>query len=98
MPISDNGLRMDVAVIGAGGMGSYFGAVLARGGCRVAMLARGDRLRAIAATGLHVASASLGDFSVRVEVTDAPAGIGAVDLVLVCVKAYDVPTGRAIAG
>ena len=43
---------MRVAVMGAGGVGGYFGGMLSRGGNQVTMIARGPHLRAISAHGL----------------------------------------------
>lgn len=83
---------MRIAVMGAGGMGGYFGGRLARSGELVAFVARGEHRRAIEARGLTVRSIT-GDFTVRAVVTDEPRRvpdlIGPVDLVLFCVKSYD---------
>lgn len=83
---------MRVAVMGAGGMGGYFGGRLARSGAAVAFVARGEHLRAIQARGLVVKSIG-GDFTVGAPATDDPGRvpdlIGPVDLVLFCVKSYD---------
>lgn len=80
---------MRVAVVGAGGVGGYFAARLARAGEDVAVVARGAHLEAIRAHGLQVRSPALGDFTVRVQAESDPALIGAVDLVLFAVKTYD---------
>ena len=80
------GLR--VAVVGAGGVGGYFGARLAEVGADVHVLARGEHLRAIRAAGLDVRSVK-GDVVVHVPATDRPDEIGPVDVVLLCVKTYD---------
>lgn len=83
---------MRIAVMGAGAMGGYFGARLARGGEAVALVARGEHLRAMEAGGLRVRSIN-GDFTVAVPATEDPRRvpelIGPVELVLFCVKAYD---------
>jgi 2-dehydropantoate 2-reductase len=82
---------MRVAVMGAGGVGGYFGALLAAHGHSVAFIARGAHLAAIRAHGLRIESVN-GDFSVTPDqATDTPADIGVVDLVLLCVKNYDLP-------
>ncbi|MFI5183860.1 MAG: 2-dehydropantoate 2-reductase [Vicinamibacteria bacterium] len=82
---------MRIAVVGAGGVGGYFGGRLAQAGASVAFIARGGHLEAIRRDGLHVESLA-GDFALRpVEVTDDPGSVGRVDLVLVCVKAWQVP-------
>lgn len=80
--------RLRVAVIGAGAVGGYYGAKLARAGHDVHLVARGAHLQAIEQRGLMVWS-PLGDFVVRPSVTSNPASIGAVDLVLFAVKTYD---------
>lgn len=86
--------------MGAGGIGGFFGARLARSGEAVAFIARGEHLRAIRAAGLRLRSVE-GDFAVDAPATDAPAEapglIGPVDLVLFCVKLYDTePAAEAL--
>jgi 2-dehydropantoate 2-reductase len=81
---------MRIAILGAGGVGGYYGGLLARSGQEVALIARGAHLSAIRERGLHVESVH-GDFEVRpAQVTDDPSEVGAVDLVLVTVKSYDL--------
>ncbi len=82
---------MHVLVHGTGAVGGYFGALLARGGHEVTLVARGRNLDALRAGGLRVV---LGDASRTLHVDHAraverPADAGPVDLVLVCVKSYD---------
>jgi len=78
-----------VLIVGAGGVGGYFGARLAQAGHEVAFVARGRQLAALRARGLCVQS-QLGDVHLpNVEVTDEPAEIGPVDLVLFTVKLWD---------
>jgi len=77
-------------VIGAGGMGGYFGGHLARAGEDVTFLARGASLAALASLGLRVRSRLDDEFALAVKATDDPDTTGPVDLVLFCVKAYDV--------
>jgi 2-dehydropantoate 2-reductase len=80
-----------IAVMGAGGLGGYFGARLAQGGHDVQFIARGAHLAAIGAAGLRVRSVR-GDFELppeRVPVTDDPASIGPCQVVLFTVKSYD---------
>ncbi|MCZ7625126.1 MAG: 2-dehydropantoate 2-reductase [Candidatus Methylomirabilis sp.] len=45
---------MNVAVVGVGAVGGYFGGLLAKGGANVTFIARGKRLEALRATGLTV--------------------------------------------
>ena len=81
---------MRVVVVGAGGMGGYFGGMLARGGADVSFVARGAHLKAMQTQGLKVKSQLFGEFTLSVRATADPARIGPVDLVLFCVKAYDL--------
>jgi 2-dehydropantoate 2-reductase len=82
---------MRVAIVGAGGVGGYFGGRLAEAGASVVFIARGAHLDALRREGLQVESIA-GDFAVRpAEATDDVASIGTVDVVLVCVKAWQVP-------
>jgi len=77
-----------IAVVGAGGVGCYFGGRLARAGGDVHLLARGRHLRAIRDHGLRISGAR-GEFAVALPATDDPADIGPSDIVLFCVKSYD---------
>jgi len=76
---------------GAGGVGGYFGAALARAGYSVAFIARGAHLEAIRKDGLYIRSPK-GDFNVTpAQVTDNPADVPPVDAVILGVKAWQVP-------
>jgi 2-dehydropantoate 2-reductase len=80
---------MTIAVVGAGGVGTFYGGLLARAGHEVRFLARGAQLAALRTTGIRIASLSLGDITVPPVAAAARAEeIGVVDLVLVCVKAH----------
>jgi 2-dehydropantoate 2-reductase len=82
---------MRFAIYGAGGLGGYYGARLAEVGNEVAFIARGEHLAAIRAEGLRVLS-PLGDVHLTgCTATDDPAEIGAVDVVLVAVKTWQIP-------
>jgi 2-dehydropantoate 2-reductase len=82
---------MRIAVFGTGGVGGYFGGRLARAGHDVTFVARGEHLRAIKATGLKVDSPA-GDFVIfPATATDDVKEVGEVDLVIVGVKAWQVP-------
>ena len=78
---------MHIAVVGAGAVGGYYGARLARAGERVTLVARGAHLRAIRERGLAIWS-PLGDHVVRVEAESDPERVGPVDLVVLAVKTY----------
>ena len=81
---------MRVLVMGAGGVGGYYGAVLhRRGGHDVTFVARGEHLDAIRLRGLRVESVASGDFTVHPAVTERPDSAHEADLVLFCVKGYD---------
>jgi len=80
---------LKIAVMGAGGLGSFLGGALARSGEDVTLVTRGDHLHAIRDRALIVESLALGRFEVRVKATDKPSDIGPVDLVLFSVKSYD---------
>jgi 2-dehydropantoate 2-reductase len=84
-----------IAVVGAGGIGGYFGARWIQAGARVSFVARGAHGEAIRKHGLRVASA-LGDAIVRPHhVCADPAEIGAVDLVVFAVKLPDAQDAAA---
>jgi 2-dehydropantoate 2-reductase len=76
-----------IAVMGAGAVGGYFGAKLAASGHEVAFIARGEHLKAMRADGLKIKSAE-GDLHIRALFTSDLEEVGAVDLVLFCVKSY----------
>ncbi|HEV8584370.1 MAG TPA: ketopantoate reductase family protein [Methylomirabilota bacterium] len=80
---------MRIAIVGAGGVGGYFGAKLARAGESVVVLARGPHLDAIRRDGLRVRSAVDGEFTAKVDAVDSFAGQPPVDMVLFCVKSFD---------
>jgi 2-dehydropantoate 2-reductase len=80
---------MRIAIVGAGGVGGYFGAKLARAGESVVMLARGAHLDAIVRDGLRVRSAVDGEFTAKVEAVASLAGQPPVDMALFCVKSFD---------
>jgi len=80
---------MKIVVMGTGGLGGYFGGQMAHAGLDVTFIARGRHMEAIRDHGLQVNSPG-NDFLVKpAKVTDNPADVGPVDLILFCVKAYD---------
>jgi 2-dehydropantoate 2-reductase len=82
---------MRIAIFGSGGVGGYFGARLAQAGEDVIFIARGEHLRAMQGHGLRVDSLA-GNFSLgAVKATDNPGEVGEVDVILVGVKAWQVP-------
>ncbi|MCH8987360.1 MAG: 2-dehydropantoate 2-reductase [Chloroflexi bacterium] len=79
---------MKAAVVGTGGVGGYFGGLLARADHEVTFIARGAHLKAIKRNGLRVESQLDGDFTVPGNATDDTAEAGPQDLVLFTVKMY----------
>jgi len=79
---------MKIAMMGTGGVGGYYGGLLAHTGQDVTFIARGAHLAAIRDKGLQVKSVH-GDFAVApAKATDNPAEVGPVDLVIVATKTY----------
>lgn len=91
---------MRIAILGAGGVGGFYGGALARAGHAVALLARGAHLDALKARGLEVRTPE-GPFTVAVEASDDPKTFGSRDLVIVAVKTYSLlevaPAARLLA-
>ncbi len=86
---------MHIAIVGAGGIGGYFGARWIDAGAQVSFVARGAHGAAIRERGLRVTSA-LGDTSVRAHRVSAdPADIGAADIVVFAVKLPDAEEAAA---
>jgi 2-dehydropantoate 2-reductase len=79
---------MKVAIMGTGGVGGYYGGLLAQTGHEVTFIARGAHLKTIQENGLQVKSI-FGDFHINpARATEDPAEVGPVDLVLFVTKAY----------
>lgn len=81
---------MRFAILGAGAIGAYVGASLARGGAEVVLIARGANLEAMRERGVTVRS-ERGDFTVHPRATDDLAAVGDADCVIVGLKAYSLP-------
>jgi len=81
---------MRIAVVGAGGVGGGFGAALAKAGANVTFIARGAHLAAMKSAGLKVLSPRGDTHLAPTQATDDPSDIGKVDVVLFCVKLWDV--------
>jgi 2-dehydropantoate 2-reductase len=81
---------MEIAIIGAGGVGGYYGAKMAKAGYNVLFVARGEHLKAIRENGLQIKSIH-GDFSVNpARVTDKVTDLGGSDFILLAMKAWQV--------
>ena len=79
---------MSIAVMGAGGLGGYFGARLCLGGADVHFIARGRHLQAMRDEGLRIVGPEPMHVP-RVSATDDARSIGSADLVMLCVKLWD---------
>jgi 2-dehydropantoate 2-reductase len=88
---------MKIGVVGAGGVGGYYGGRLALAGAEVGLIARGEHLVAIRERGLRV-RADDGEVTVRVVASDDPEEIGPCDAVLFCVKSYDTDQAAGLLG
>ena len=87
---------MKIAVIGAGGIGGYFGGRLAAAGHEVGFVARGAHLEALRRDGLTVRSVN-GDFTVApARATDDPRELGAADVVMFAVKTWQLEQATAL--
>lgn len=93
---------MKFTFIGAGAVGGYYGALLARAGHDVAVVARGAHLDAIRRHGITVRSGAVGEFTAKVIAEDDPAKLRPADVAVLTVKTYDnqaaLPVLRAAAG
>jgi 2-dehydropantoate 2-reductase len=90
---------MKIAVIGAGGVGGYFGARLAKAGHDVQFLARGRHLAAMREHGLRIDSDVERFTLAQPRATDDPAALAQADVMLVTTKLWDLAdTGRQVRG
>jgi 2-dehydropantoate 2-reductase len=81
---------MRIAIFGAGGVGGYLGALLARSVHDVSFIARGEHLEAMKVKGLQIKSIH-GDFQIQpVQATNEPGEVGRVDYVVVTVKHFQL--------
>lgn len=81
---------MRFAILGAGAIGAYLGAALARGGSDVVLIARGAHLEAMRRDGVQVLSPR-GDFHTHPEATDEIEAVAGIDVVFIGLKAYSLP-------
>ena len=93
---------MRFAILGAGGVGGYYGGTLARAGHDVRVLARGENLQAIRARGIEVRAPDESAWRVPVTAADDADALGEVDAAIVSVKSYSLdsiaPAVRTVAG
>ena len=86
---------MRIAVIGSGGIGAIYGASLAKAGADLTFVARGAHLAAMRERGLKI-EGDRGEMHISpAQATDDPSDIGPVDIVLFCVKLWDVESAGA---
>jgi 2-dehydropantoate 2-reductase len=83
-------MAMKIVILGAGALGSLFGAHLARAGEDVTLIAREARAKAIQEHGVSITG--LADLTVPVPVTSCPQELQQADALLVTVKTYDMET------
>ena len=86
---------MRIAIVGTGGVGGGYGAALAAAGADVTFIARGAHLAAMRRDGLRLESPRGDLHIVPTRATDDPASVGPVDVVLFCVKLWDVESAGA---
>jgi 2-dehydropantoate 2-reductase len=86
---------MNVAVVGAGAVGCYYGFLLAKAGHAVTLIGRPALVEAVRSDGLVLESAA-GAGSVPVQATTEGNGVAGADLVLVCVKSGDTEAAGAM--
>lgn len=88
---------MNVLIVGAGALGGFYGALLARAENDVRVLARGATFDAVRANGLTIESPKYGNFTQPVTVISDVTDAGEIDLIFFAVKAYDLDaTARQI--
>lgn len=92
---------MRIAIIGAGGVGGYFGALLARAGHDVTLYARGDHLRVIRERGITIRSSDGGGFTTPIGATADATELRGATVAIIAVKSYSVaeiaPVARDLA-
>ncbi|CAN5729534.1 2-dehydropantoate 2-reductase [soil metagenome] len=89
---------MDIVVVGAGSLGSFYGSLLARNGHNVTFFARGRTLEVLQNQALRIESKLVDDFTIQVCATNDVTAIQPPDLVFLAVKTYDLDSAaRAIA-
>jgi 2-dehydropantoate 2-reductase len=81
---------LKVGIVGAGAIGGFLGARLARAGVDVTLVARGPHLKAMRQSGIRVIDSG-GEWTVRVEATDDFAAMRDADAVFVTLKAHSLP-------
>ena len=88
MPARSSEPLRRVAVMGAGAVGSFYGAMLARAGHEVTLIGRPAHVQAVQRDGLRLEMAQQ-TYTVRLQASSDPAAIAGAELVLCCVKSGD---------
>ncbi|MGU3625873.1 ketopantoate reductase family protein [Comamonas sp. C24C] len=86
--------RLSVAVMGAGSVGCYFGALLARAGHSVTLIGRASHMQAVSQHGLRLQTATE-DLHLPVATSTEPSAVAGADVVLFCVKSTDTEAAAA---
>ena len=81
---------MKYLVAGAGAIGAYIGAQMAKAGFDVTLFARGPHLRAMQERGVQVKSKE-GDFTAHPSIASSLEKVGPVDVIFLGVKAHSLP-------
>ena len=88
---------MRVVVLGAGAIGGWLGAGLARAGNEVGVLARGATLAALRRDGLVLSEGARSE-TIPVRATDDPAALAGPDLLVLGLKGQDLPGALPLIG
>ena len=86
--------RLSIAVMGAGSVGCYFGALLARAGHSVTLIGRASHMQAISQHGLRLQTATE-DLNIPVTTSTEASAVAGADIVLFCVKSTDTEAAAA---
>ncbi len=82
---------MQIAIVGAGAIGGFLAAALARSGANVAVVARGEHRAAIARDGLTVDASDLGPFTARIDAADDLRELLPLDVAVLTFKSHQWP-------
>lgn len=86
--------RLSIAVMGAGSVGCYFGALLARAGHPVTLIGRASHMQAISQHGLRLQTATE-DLNIPITTSTEASAVAGADVVLFCVKSTDTEAAAA---
>lgn len=86
--------RLSIAVMGAGSVGCYFGALLARAGHPVTLIGRASHMQAISQHGLRLQTATE-DLNIPITASTEASAVAGADVVLFCVKSTDTEAAAA---